>query len=318
MAYPFNLTFNTNCDTLIEDIGEIMKTAVKADIKQIIIDKVITLIEKNKKLPWIKPWYMPEGMNLYEGTKYRGINSWITSMGPSPFFLTTRIIHDFGIKIIEGSLSYPITWYQPNYYLDKTRYDEMGYKKLSKSKQQQCKFIPWLKYNNVFNLMDLVPESLPNIIKKRQHKHTISNYNPKIDTAECLIEKNNPAIKKSGKAFYRPIDDFIGMPPRETFTNSESYYTTMFHEMAHWTGAKSRLNREGITNLDLFNTHQYSIEELVAEFSASQLAYNMGIETTMDNSTAYIAGWVSQLKNDPDMLFTASKKAEKVIEFLNK
>ena len=75
----------------------------KKDVKGIIIDKVITLIEKNQKLPWCKPWYMPESLNLISGNKYHGINVFITSIANSPYFIGMADIKKYGMKIKKGS-----------------------------------------------------------------------------------------------------------------------------------------------------------------------------------------------------------------------
>jgi len=38
---------------------------------------------------------------------------------------------------------------------------------------------------------------------------------------------------KEHRAYYNPKDDFVNMPEAKTFIDSESYYTTLFHELVH-------------------------------------------------------------------------------------
>jgi len=304
-----------------------METAIKKtsaeirkDIKQEIIDQVLILMDTNKTVPWIKPWYMPESRNIMGTSPYRGINIWTTSLAPSPFFITLRYAKSIGMELIdpENALFYPIVHYSPTFKFKDKWLKEDDYKTLSKDDQRNCQVGRFLQYYKVYCIADFKPETMPEIIKKRLRKYENKQYNPRMKDAEALIKKVNPVIKQDTRAYYRPLSDFIGMPDISTFKDSESYYTTLFHELAHWTGAKSRLNREGITKINLFDDHKYSVEELIAEFSASQIAYNLGINIHFDNQTAYIASWITHLKNDPDMLFIASKKAEKVIEYLDK
>jgi antirestriction protein ArdC len=47
-----------------------------------------------------------------------------------------------------------------------------------------------------------------------------------------------------GKAFYRPSEDYIQMPPKECFVDEPHYYSTALHELTHWTGAEKRLRRD--------------------------------------------------------------------------
>jgi len=301
------------------------KKTTNEDVKGYIISKVIKLIESKKRLPWHKPWYVPASVNLrpfdnkvpYE---YNGINRFITAMAGSPFFISSGDTSKLKMIPIKGSSGYPIVKYDQLIYQEGRKIKEETYKALSKDQQDACNYIPILKYYNSFSIEDIIPETIPQRVHDKIAKFTIDNtdHNPKIDMAESIINRHNPVINKYGKACYFPASDQIGMPPIETFDNSESYYATMFHELAHWTGHDSRLNRIGIADVNKFNKHQYSIEELIAELSASQLCRNCEIDFNIDNSIAYIAGWVSKLKNEPSMLFDASKSAELVIKYINK
>jgi len=114
---------------------------------------------------------------------------------------------------------------------------------------------------------------------------------------------------------YVPVRDKVEMTPMNKFigdNGAENYYSVLFHELAHSTGHRDRLNREGIADLVRMGDHKYSKEELIAEFTAAMLASECGfLDKTVDNSAAYIKGWVSKLKDKPVMLVRAASAAGK-------
>ena len=57
----------------------------------------------------------------------------------------------------------------------------------------------------------------------------------------------------------------------------EEFYSTIFHELAHSTGADHRLARKGVMDHAGFASHAYSFEELVAEITSAFLAAEAGI-----------------------------------------
>jgi antirestriction protein ArdC len=55
------------------------------------------------------------------------------------------------------------------------------------------------------------------------------------------------------------------MPPKSSFSDTESYYATLFHELVHWTCHESRLNRKEIIKK---YGEAKAFEELVAELDS--------------------------------------------------
>ena len=94
-----------------------------------------------------------------------------------------------------------------------------------------------LRYYRVFNIEQC--EGL-----KALHGDDRKVVNP-IEACESLANSmpNPPRIERDSHAFYRPIADTVGMPSRNSFDTAEAYYSTLFHELTHSTGHKSRLNR---------------------------------------------------------------------------
>ena len=127
-----------------------------------------------------------------------------------------------------------------------------------------------------------------------------------------------PSIRHSGdRAYYSLMSDQVTMPAKNLFVNDEAYYTTLFHELAHSTGHEKRLNRKELLEHDGFGGENYSKEELTAEFAAAFLSGITGIQpATINNSTAYIQGWLKSLKDDKKLLLTAANQAQKASDFI--
>jgi antirestriction protein ArdC len=105
------------------------------------------------------------------------------------------------------------------------------------------------------------------------------------------------------------------MPGLTEFECPEAYYHTYFHELSHWTGHHSRLNRD-LTGR--FGSNDYSREELIAEMSACFLCAETGIiiDDLLKNSAAYLQNWINALKGEPRLLMTAASAAERAAQFL--
>ena len=116
-----------------------------------------------------------------------------------------------------------------------------------------------------------------------------------------------------GRAFYRSTTDHIQMPPFEVFRSTIAYYSTLSHEVTHWTGAKARLDRD-LKNR--FGSEAYAAEELVAELGAAFLCADLGLanEPRPDHA-AYVSNWLQVLKNDKRAIFTAAAKAQQAVDF---
>lgn len=122
--------------------------------------------------------------------------------------------------------------------------------------------------------------------------------------------------EKGDRAYYSPSEDKITLPPMTTFHSEYGYYATKLHESCHATGHSSRLNRD-IENR--FGSQKYAIEELRAEIGSSFLMAELGLEadeTHVNNHKAYIQSWISELKNDPKVLFDAIKDADEIVDYI--
>ncbi len=121
-------------------------------------------------------------------------------------------------------------------------------------------------------------------------------------------------------ACYGRARDTIEMPDRERFgrtetsSPTESYYSTLLHELTHWTGAPHRLNREFGKR---FGDDAYAVEELVAELGAAFAcaAFGIACEPRPDH-VAYLSSWLKVLRQDSRAIFTAASQAQEALEHL--
>ena len=124
--------------------------------------------------------------------------------------------------------------------------------------------------------------------------------------------------KVTNDAFYLPIQDYIQVPCKEQYQDIEEFYRTLFHEMIHSTGHKSRLNRSDIQGIVRYGSEKYSKEELTAELGSAMIINILGIETekSFKNSSGYIQDWLQVLKNDNKFIVSASSRAEKAVKYI--
>ena len=177
--------------------------------------------------------------------------------------------------------------------------------------QSESKTSILLRYYRVFNIEQC--EGL-----KALYGDDRKPVNP-IEQCESITNRmpNGPRIEQHSQAFYRPSADMVGMPSRGCFESPEGYYSTLFHELTHSTGHKSRLNRFEEHSADhQFGSESYSKEELVAEMGAAFLCAIAEIanEHTDRNTTAYIQNWISKLEEDNRLMVHAAANAQKAVD----
>jgi antirestriction protein ArdC len=118
-------------------------------------------------------------------------------------------------------------------------------------------------------------------------------------------------------AFYSPSNDTVGLPERKRFDTEDAYHATLFHELVHSTGHEKRLNRQSITERNGFGSDPYCKEELIAELGSAFLCGQAGIvERTIDNSAAYLEGWLTRLQEDKTLIVYAAAQAQKAADFI--
>lgn len=275
----------------------------KFDIYQMVTDLIIQRLEAGV-IPWQMPWKTSGAMprNLISKKAYRGFNFWyLLSFGfENPWFLTFNQIKNLGGSIIKGSKSHQVVFFKMREY----------------TKDGVTEEVPMLRYYRIFHI-DCVegidPQKIP---ADESHDHEFDA----IGECDRLVEfwQDSPKIELGRqRACYIPLLDEVQMPNPRTFYKDESYYSTLFHELTHSTGHRSRLNRHAKFPDHRFGSKDYSQEELVAELGAAFLCGICGIQNaTIDLSAAYIQSWLKKLKNDNKFFMAAASDAQKAIDYI--
>lgn len=272
----------------------------KKSVYEMVTERICEMLEQGE-IPWRKPWKGGGTAKNYISKKeYNGINTVLLDSARygSPNWLTFKQAKDLngGIKAGEkGSMIVYFNWVD-----------------IKNMENEDVRKIPILKYFTVFNA-----EQTYGIDFK--DSETV-NANFEIKSCEDIV-KNMPLKPRidhgGGRAFYSPMLDYIQMPEMNTFETSEHYYATLFHELGHATGHENRVGRKGILEPSYFGSHEYSKEELIAEFTSSFLCGHAGIDNTVIvNSAAYIQSWLKALKNDKKMVVYAASMGQKAAKFI--
>jgi antirestriction protein ArdC len=139
----------------------------------------------------------------------------------------------------------------------------------------------------------------------------------RIKSTELFVSNTKARIDHGGnRAFYRPSEDRVQMPPFEAFREPEAYYATLTHELTHWTKAPTRLDRE--FGRKRFGDAGYAMEELVAELGAAFLCADLGLSPEpRPEHAAYLSQWLSVLKTDKRAIFSAAAHAQRAADYLH-
>jgi antirestriction protein ArdC len=259
--------------------------------------------------PWVRLWNpaLGQNRNIVTGKAYRGSNVFMTAIQgfASPFWASRKQITTAGGEINrqEDGKVVPYTpilfWNFPD------------------AEQKAAGRFPFVKFYQVWNVEQTT--GLEELAASKLEKDTGPPVNP-IEAAQAIVDGfHGPTIKHGdARAFYTPGTDTVTMPDMQAFASAEAYYSTIFHELAHSTGHRTRLDRDGVANPARFASHDYSEEELVAEMSAGMLTGHAGIETpeTVENSAAYLDHWLAKLKREPGMLAASGGMAQKAVDLI--
>lgn len=276
-----------------------------------LVDKVIANMDKG--YIWEAGWDINalRSQNPVSGAKYNGINK--LSLGyvvsennyQDPRFVTFKQAQDNNWKVKRGEHGHLCEYWIWTTKVEKE--NENG----EKVKVEVPLDRPKVSYFTVFN-MEQIEGNYPKfeLPTKLSHDNLVEIANDLIASSRCPIKE----VAQS-RAYYSPSNDDITLPLRDSFSSSEDFLATLIHEMAHSTGEE--LGRQMSTGGKM--SPEYAKEELVAELSSLFLKAELGIANEgkhFENHSAYLNGWNSMLKSDPNELYRASKEADKACEFI--
>ncbi len=283
---------------------------VNKDRKEI-VDKLIANMKKGyflSKEEWDRFAVRPQNpvSNLY----YKGGNRLRLSLAATreeykdPRWMTFNQAKDKGWQVKKGSKSVLCEkWIFTKKVKEK---DETG-KKVEKIIKLER---PYASYFRLFNGEQI--EGIPEIEKvDSKDIETLKIADTFIKSSECKITE-----VAQERAFYRPSEDLIVLPPREAFKDEASFLKTLLHEMGHSTGHPDRLDR---SMKGEFGSPEYAREELNAELSSVFIQGDLGIQLEgehFNDHSNYLKSWIGALEKDYNELFRACSTAEKIAERL--
>jgi antirestriction protein ArdC len=252
--------------------------------------RIIAELEKGKR-PWVQPWGISLPYNGITHHEYSGVNVLILWLAMQdnhfkhPIWYTFKQASSLGCLVKRGSRSSRICYLST--YVKEVDGEERN--------------VPFMKWYGLFN-QDQV-EGLDAPLRQAEPEEW-----------ECrhFVERIRFELIEGGtKAYYHPKHDHIAMPDMSHFTSWQTYYSTLLHELVHWTGHATRLNRIH----GKFGDKGYAFEELIAEIGANYLGAHLNIEM-IETSAQYIASWLEIFKENPRTIFTASHKASEAVKYL--
>lgn len=291
-----------------------MTTSSKQDIATAITNSVIEQLEKGVA-PWVKPWHSKpaEGAphNPASGTYYRGANFiWLSllqssgAFGTSDKWMTYKQAQDKGAQVVKGAKGVQVIFYKPMQVQGAFNPD---------TQQHDSKIIPMIKTYTVFNA-DFI-DGLP--VDEVSEGAQVCEEFQTIEECEAFISSTGAKVQHGGNsAHYSPSLDYIQLPNREDFKSRQDYYATALHELSHWTGHKSRIDRD-FSKSKRFGDSAYAFEELVAELGAAMLCAHLKIDGQLQHAS-YIQSWLKVLKQDSKAILKAGAEAQKILDYLVK
>ncbi len=286
---------------------------MKADVYDRVTHHIVSQLEQGVR-PWVRPWsgdHLAGRINRplrANGVAYRGINTlmlWASAIErgyQSPRWLTFKQAVELGANVRKGEKGNLVV------YADRIKKTETD----SATGEDRERDIPFMKGYTVFNAEQV--DGLP------AHFHTgpepVRDPIQRIEHAEAFVASTGARIEHGGaKAFYRPSDDRVQMPPFEAFRDAEAYYATLAHELTHWTKAPARLDRE--FGRKRFGDAGYAMEELVAELGAAFLCADLELSREpREEHASYLDHWLAVIKADKRAIFSAAAHAQRAADYL--
>lgn len=285
---------------------------VTRDVYQTITDQIIAAIEAGAgsfTMPWHRNASHAMPINALSGNAYNGVNVialWAAAEQhgyATGYWATYRQWNLLGAQVRRGEKGSTIVFYKQTEI--ETQSAETG--------EAEQRSVLYARASRVFNAEQVDGWQAP--------RPEACDTTSVLHETEAFIAALSVDIRIGGdRAYYQPRTDHIQMPDRDRFTGTatstatESFYGVLLHELSHWTGHVSRLDRDLSSR---FGDEGYAMEELVAELGAAFLCADLGVtgEPRPDHA-AYIANWLTVLKQDRRAIFTAASKAGEARAYL--
>ena len=308
---------------------------------EMMISKIESLRSKDG---WKKPWFTegtlqwPKNLN---GREYNGMNAFLLLLHCEkegyriPRFCTFDRIQQFNrtgskdkeakprVSVLKGEHSFPVmlTTFTVVDKETKERIKWEDYKLLSQEQREKYNVYPKLQTYHVFNVAQTnLKEVRPELWEKLEQEYSM----PKVDRSgafepvDRMIADNRwicpIKLMYGDSAYYSISKNEIVVPEKGQFKDGESFYSNLYHEMGHSTGAENQLDRLKPTT---FGSAEYAREELVAELTAALTAQRYGMSKHLkDDTAAYLKAWLDSLKESPQFIKTVLLDVKKASSML--
>lgn len=259
---------------------------------------------------WTKPWKVGQAFglprNALTGRDYRGCNILLllSRHFANREWLTYKQAAEMGGHVRKGQKGTPIFFFSM---IEKKNKEE--------DEDDRNDGIPFLRCFTVFNVEQIDGLDKTKLANPETDATPSEDAEAKI-FADCEKMMNlSTWSEDSTSAYYNPSSDEIHLPRRRDFVSLSEFWGTALHELAHWTGHASRLNRaKGMASR--MGTDGYAREELIAESASWLLAATLGTPHEPKNSAAYLSSWVKKFADKPRELYSAIAQAQKAVDFL--
>jgi len=283
---------------------------MKRDLYEGVTARILAELEAGAA-PWVKPWSATPGANhphnAATGRPYSGANVVLLWMATSssgwktPRFLTFKQALDLGGNVRKGEHGTKVYFVKQLTVRDTSK---------PAGDDEAVRRFGMLREYTVFNVDQC--EKLPAKITHPEAKAPRNQDQRHQDGDEFLKATGADMREGHGQACYYPGADYIGMPAFASFKGADHFYNTAFHELGHWTGHKSRLDRD---MRGRFGDRHYAAEELVAELTAAFLCAEFSFDGELRHA-GYIGNWIELLKSDARAFFTAASKAQAAADYV--
>ncbi len=267
------------------------------------ITSQITKLMQQHGSDWTRPWTTTAGgpSNALTGNHYKGINTLLLNLQANancysrPYWATFKQWRMKGGKVLPGQKGTLCVFYKPI---------------AINQRDESSKTISVMKHFFLFNADQVEGIEFP------QSDESIAPAD-RSRAVDDLVNGTGAIIHETGsRAFYSPSKDHIHIPPLSAFTSPEMFYSTLLHELSHWSGHSTRLDRkEGMQGR--FGSSAYAMEELVAELASAFLSIQLKVshEPRKDHAQ-YLNAWIKVLNQDPKAFSSAASKAQSVADYL--
>jgi antirestriction protein ArdC len=295
--------------------SETETTVANRDHRKEVTDLIVKMLEDGVA-PWQKPWESPGvPMNPTTGREYRGGNAiHLMATGlvhgyDDPRWMTYKQAAENGWQVRKGEKGTHIEFWEAKAAAAEASPGPNSAANGEQREKTEGRRLIHRVYT-VFNAKQI--EGIHAYERPSRTEFEV------VQSGERVLANSGAAIAHDQRdsAFYDRRSDSIHLPPKDAFSDAPGYYGTALHELAHWTGHSSRLNRNTLNDSYRFGDLNYAKEELRAELASVFIAAQLGITHDPANHAAYVSSWIKALKDDKHEIFKAAHDASAAADYV--